>query len=244
MHNHKTDWLKYILVFGITVALFATATYLSNYFNNKKIQELKSIQDNVAIDLLSSETQFSLLEESSCSDFSKENVLSQELATLSDKIAYSEKNIGAQSEDVLKLKRYYSLLEIKDYLLMKRLSERCNHPSVFILHFYKNENCEDCVKEWYVLGELRAKYPDLRVYSFDTSLDLSTIKTMVNIYKIKDEMPTLVLDDKVFPGYQDMEAIERAMPELAKSLEADKAGTATTTSTKKSITNTSTAKKQ
>jgi len=59
--NNNIDWKKYLIVFLITVGLFVTAIYLSNYFGSKKINELKTIQDKIAIDILSSETQFSLL---------------------------------------------------------------------------------------------------------------------------------------------------------------------------------------
>ena len=59
--NDNFDWKKYLIVFFITVGLFATAYYLSEYFGGKKVEELKSIQDKIAIDILSSETQFSLL---------------------------------------------------------------------------------------------------------------------------------------------------------------------------------------
>ena len=42
------DWKKYLIVFLITVGLFLTASYLSNYFGNKKINQLKLIQDKMA----------------------------------------------------------------------------------------------------------------------------------------------------------------------------------------------------
>src|SRR3989344_4853589 len=64
------DWKKYLIVFLITVSLFLSASYISNYFGDKKINQLKSIQDNISIDILSSETQFSLLSELSCKNIS------------------------------------------------------------------------------------------------------------------------------------------------------------------------------
>ena len=36
------DWKKYLLVFLITVGLFFTASYLSNYFGDKKIDQIKN----------------------------------------------------------------------------------------------------------------------------------------------------------------------------------------------------------
>lgn len=221
--NKKIDWVKYLAVFVITALLFVSAAYLSNYFSKRKINEVKSIQDTIFIDLLSSETQFSLLQESSCKDVTG-SVLSQELASLAERISYSERNINIDQQELLHLKRYYSLLEIKDYLLMKQLDERCALKSEFILYFYKNADCPDCVSQSYILGTLRDKYPQLRVYSFDYNLDLSAVRTLISIYDVPPNMPSLVMDGKVYEGLQDVEEIEEALPgleELKKKQEAE-----------------------
>ncbi|MCI0542175.1 hypothetical protein L0Y69_00250, partial [bacterium] len=63
---YNIDWKKYIYVLAITAAIFGTAFYASGRLNSAKIDELRAIQDRIAIDLLSSEMQFSLLEEVSC----------------------------------------------------------------------------------------------------------------------------------------------------------------------------------
>ena len=125
------DSKRYIIVFFITLGIFSAAFWVSNFFSDQKIQQIKSIQDQISIDILSSETQFSLLQELSCKDVSN-TALSKELGTLADKIEYSEKNIGS-SEEISDLKKFYSLLQIKDYLLMKKITERCKMDSVFVL---------------------------------------------------------------------------------------------------------------
>lgn len=217
MHQHEPiDWKKYLIVLFITVTIFGTGLWFSNYLNNKKIAQLKSIENTISLDLLSSETQFSLLEELSCRDIST-SVLSKELNTLADKINYSESNIGVDNDEVIKLKKYYSLLEIKDYLLMKKITERCGEKSIFVLYFYKNEKCEDCTKQGYVLTTLREKYPHLRVYSFDYNLDNSAIRAMTSIYKVSDNLPALVINGKVYNGFKTIEEIEKTFPELEKS---------------------------
>src|SRR3989344_5705422 len=219
------DWKKYLLVFFITAGIFLSAVYLTNYFNGKKLSELRSIQDKISIDLLSSETQYALLEELSCSDVTN-TFLSPELASLADKIEYSEKNIG-NNDEFIELKKSYSLLEIKDYLLMKKISARCGFKNIFILYFYTTaENCTECVKQGFALDVLREKYPEVRVYSFDYNLiDLSAVKAMTSIYKIKDTaLPALVIDSKVYTGFQDVETIEEIKPSLKSLLPPDRAG--------------------
>ncbi len=208
MSSNNIDWKKYLIVFLITLGLFLTASYVSNYFGNQKINQIKSIQDKIAIDILSSETQFSLLSELSCKNIS-DSVFSNELEELGSKLEWEQQNLGI-TDEVNYLKKYYSLLQIKDYLLAKKISERCKVKSAFILYFYTTaENCSDCEKEGLVLSSLREKYPELRVYSFDYSTDLSAVKAMLQIYKIKDtELPALVIDDEVLTGFHSIEELD------------------------------------
>jgi thiol-disulfide isomerase/thioredoxin len=209
MEEHKTiDWKKYVIVLLITASLFLTASYVSNYFGNKKIDQLKSIQDKISIDLLSSETQFTLLSELSCKNIS-DSVLSGELGELGSKLEWGEQNLGTGTE-LSYLKQYYSLLEIKDYLLMKKISERCGVKSAFILYFYTTaEHCSDCEKQGVVLSSLREKYPELRVYSFDFSNELSAVQAMLHIYKIQDtKLPALVINDDLMTGFHPLEELD------------------------------------
>jgi hypothetical protein len=202
------DWKKYLIVLLITMGLFFTAIYLSNYFGNQKISQLKSIQDKISIDILSSETQFSLLSELSCKNIS-DSAYSPELGELGSKLEWSQQNLGA-TDEVSYLRKYYALLQIKDYLLMKQISARCGIKSAFILYFYTTvANCSLCEQESLVLGTLRTEYPELRVYSFDYSTDLSAVASMLQIYKIKDTtLPALVIDDNVLTGFQSLQDME------------------------------------
>ncbi|MEI6580960.1 MAG: hypothetical protein WCO07_02185 [bacterium] len=218
--QQQFDWRRYLIVFLITLGLFLTAVYLSNYFGNRKINQLKAIQDNISIDILSSETQFSLLSELSCNNVS-DSILSGELADLGSKLEWGQKNLGS-TEEVTYLRKYYSLLEIKDYLLMKKISTRCGKKSAFILYFYTTAaNCSECQRESLVLSTLREKYPELRVYSFDYSTDLSAVKAMINIYKIEDtKLPALVIDDTVLTGFHTVEDLDSKVTQSFKLQEA------------------------
>lgn len=210
------DWKKYFIVFLITLCLFLTASYVSNYFGDKKIDQMKSIQNNIAINILSSETQFSLLSELSCKNVSS-SLLSGELDELGRKLEWSEINIGA-TDEVNYLRKYYALLEIKDYLLTKKISERCKVKAAFILYFYTTKNdCSECDKQRLILTSLRDKYGELRVYSFDYSTDLSAVKAMLQIYKIKEtKLPALVIDDELLTGFHDVEELESRVQESFK----------------------------
>lgn len=220
--QNNIDWKKYLIVFLFTIGLFLLASFLSNYFSSKKIAELQNIQNEIAIDVLSSETQFSLLQNLSCKNVN-DSFLSGELGELSKKLEWGQENLG-ETDEVLYLRKYYSLLQIKDYLLMKKVSERCGTKYAFVLYFYTTlENCSECSKQSVVLSSLREKYPNLRVYSFDYSTDLSAVRSMLSIYKISDtKLPALVVNEKVLTGYSDIESLEKLLIETFKLEEPTK----------------------
>ncbi len=202
----KKDTAKYLITFIITGAIFVTAFALSNYFNTKKTQDIKATEDRIAIDLLSSETQFDILKESSCSQLD-DSILAEELDSLGSQLNYMENQLGSNNSDVVQLKKYYSILQIKDYLLMKKFSTECKTKPVAIVYFYAN-NCEDCKKQGYVLTYLRDTYPELRVYSFDYDLDLSAVKTLISINKVPTKLPALIINDKTYIGFMGTEKVE------------------------------------
>ncbi len=228
----KLDWKKYLLVFLITASIFGTALYISNQINNKRIEEIQSIQDAVSTDIMSSETQFSLLSELSCKEVGG-SLLSSQIDSLGQKIDYSESTIGSDQSQIIQLKEEYALLEIKDYLLMRQVSEKCGKQFMFALYFYdQSSKCPDCDKESYALTYLREKYPDLRVYSFDYSLNLSAVQTMIQIFKVGNQLPATVIGDSVVNGFNDKDALEKTLiEEYPAETKADMASSTQATST-------------
>jgi len=208
------EWKKYAYTFLITAVIFATAIYVSNYFSQKRMNEIKDIESRIAVDILASETQFSLLSELSCRDISS-SLLSKQLSELGDKLSYTEESRGSDDAEVINLKKYYSLLQIKDFLLMQKIKERCGSKTLSLIYFYSNEgDCSDCENEGFVLTRLRADYPELRVYSFDYNLDLSALKTLTSIYNIEDKLPALLINDKVYYGFKSIDEIKNIIPAL------------------------------
>jgi hypothetical protein len=229
------DTKKYAFTFFVTTAIFATAFFASTFFSSKRVENVKSIQDNIAIDILSSETQFDLLKEVPCQNVNG-SMLSLELNQLGDKLSHTENERGEKDADVLYLKKYYSLLQVKDYLLSKKLAEKCGalKKPVFIIYFYSNKgDCPECVKEGYVLTRLKTKYPDLRVYSFDYNLDLSVISSLKAIYRVDKALPALVIEDKTYTGFKSVEDLELLLPDTLKA--ATTTATSTTASTSKKL---------
>lgn len=209
-------WKKYLLVFIITAAIFGTAFYLANQLDHVRLADIRTTQENVSIDILSSETQYELLGNLDCKTISQNPILSSELNSLASRLSVAENNLGKNNAEVTQLKKQYSLLEIKDYLLMEQISHKCNIKPVFVLYFYSNAgNCSDCARTGNVLTYLRQQYPGLRVYSFDYNLNLSAMQTLISLRKLSGTLPAYIINDRdpVY-GFKTLDEMQKLIPEL------------------------------
>lgn len=202
-----------LIALAITVAIVGTIFYAVNYLDQQRVTELNAIEDQLATDTLSIETQFALLEEAPCESFTEDTILSQELSGLGDRLAFTEERLGTTDPEVLRLKERYTLLQIRDYLLTKRISEACDLDPVIALYFYSNAgDCTECDRAGYALSYLRQTYPALRVYSFDYHLDLAALKTFIAVEKIEERFPVFVIEGKRSYGFASLEELEQKFP--------------------------------
>ncbi len=209
------NYRRYILAFVITSAIFITAILISNKLSETKLEQVRAIEDKMSIDILSLETQFDLLQELSCEQIGESTVLSSELGSLARKLSYMEEQRGSDDEEVIRLKRRYSLLQIKDLLLMRKVADKCDIAPTVVLYFYSNAgDCADCTRQGYVLTKLGDDFDTLRVYAFDANLDLSALKTLVSINKVGSTLPALVIDGETYTGFVSLEEMRELLPEL------------------------------
>jgi len=210
---------KYFLAFVITAAIFGTAFYIASFFDAQRVADIRATQEAISIDILSLETQFDLLGSLDCTTISETPILSEELNSLSSRLSVAEQNLGTDNAEVVSLKKQYSLLQIKDYVLMQEVSEKCEKiKPVFLLYFYSNKgDCPECENMGYVLTYLRQTYPGLRVYSFDYHLDLSALRTLIALRKIEGNrgLPAFVVNNRrpVY-GFKPLPEMEELIPEL------------------------------
>ncbi len=207
-----------LIALVIAVAITGTVAYAINYLNAARIAELGAIEDQLSIDTLSLDTQFSLLERAPCDSFASSTTLISSLADLGDRLSYAESQLGASNAQVVRLKQQYSLLEIRDYLITKQLAVACGIKPVTVLYFYSNAgDCDDCDKAGYALSYLHNTYPSLRVYSFDYNLNLGALETFIAINKIRDSLPAFVINGKQYYGFTSLEELEEQFPKGALS---------------------------
>ncbi|MDD3531328.1 MAG: hypothetical protein PHV99_01935 [Candidatus Pacebacteria bacterium] len=205
-----------LIALAITLAIIGTVVYAVNYLNNSRIAELATIEDQISIDTLSLDTQFSLLETAPCDSIASSTTLIGKLADLGSRLSYTEGQLGTDNPQVLRLKQQYSLLEIRDYLITRQLAAACATKPVTVLYFYSNAgDCSDCDKAGYALSYLRDTYPTLRVYSFDYNLDLGALRTFIAINKVERSLPAFVINGKHSYGFTSLTDLEKQFPKGA-----------------------------
>ncbi len=205
-----------LIALGITIVLSGTVVYAVNYLNRERVAELGAIENQISIETLSLDTQFSLLAATPCDSIASSTALTGELADLGNRLAYAEGQLGTDNAQVVQLKKQYSLLEIRDYLITKQLAAACGTKPVTVLYFYSNAgDCSDCDKAGYALSYLRTAYPTLRVYSFDYNLNLGALKTFEAVTKVKDDLPAFVVNGKHSYGFTSLADFEKQFPKGA-----------------------------
>ncbi len=210
------NYKRYLWSFLITSTIFATAIVISNKLNEAKLGQVRAMEDKMSIDILSLETQFDLLQELSCTQISNNSILSSELSNLAHKLSYMESQRGTSDAEVIRLKRKYSLLQIKDLLLIQKISAKCGTEPTVILYFYSNAgDCKDCTKQGYVLTKLGDEHNSLRVYSFDANLDMTALNTLLKIHNIGKTYPSLVINGETYKGFKSLDEIQKLLPQLS-----------------------------
>lgn len=208
---------KYISSLLITLTIFILVFVFVGRLNRDRIQHLNSLQQQISIDLMAVETQFDLLKTAPCSSMTQ-SLLSRELGELGTKLDFALEKQGNANPEVINLKKHYSLLQVKDYLLMQELAGKCDVQVDALLYFYTND-CADCRRQGYVLTAFKTDYPDIRIYSFDMDLDFPVIGTFASLYDLNGIYPILIADGTRYEGFQSRENLEEIFAEYIHELE-------------------------
>ncbi len=222
---------KYFLVFLITLGLFGVIYLTSEFLYSQRISQVKNVEDTINQSILESEIQYRLLADASCdvNDSGSNPLLTDEINSLARRLDLMESQRGTLDPEVINLKKYYSLLQVRDFLYLRERERICQSKEPIIIYFYSNRgDCEECKKEGYVLTSLRETYNSLHIYAFDSDIGLSVIETLKSIYKLNGTVPAIVIDRKPYYGFRSADEVLSLLPELKASATSTAA-----TSTKK-----------
>ncbi len=211
MNSRTINKQKYVSVFAITTLIFISGILLGNHFSNNKISELAEMTERIQLNTLGAELQFLIISKEPCR-LLNESDLGNELQSIGSKLEFMENELGTDNKKVLNLKEYYQLLELRHWLLLKQAHEKCNQNFDLIIYFYTNKReCERCREQGGVLTYLRQKNQRLSIYSFDDDIENPAILSIKELYGVKGNMPTLIINEQTYEGFMNSEAIEKAL---------------------------------
>ncbi len=177
---------------------------LSDYKVNKIYDSERELMTN----FLFQDVETALISNDPCK-FSNSSLVSTVLFNSGDRLISLEKDLGKNDVKVISLKKYYTILQVKDFLFYKKVAKQCDTDIVLNLFFYSNDpkKCEKCEDQGFVLTYLRAKYPNVRTYSFDVDLNLSVVDHLKELYGVT-KVPSVVFDEDVYSGFVDNDRAE------------------------------------
>jgi uncharacterized membrane-anchored protein YhcB (DUF1043 family) len=131
---------------------------------------------------------------------------------MQDKLAYFWSRLPTKLEvyekyseiqpDYIKLKRDYTLLSIRVWLLSLNVKEKCGEDIIPALYFY-SKDCDKCIEQSYVLDTIKKEKPNFSAFIVDYNLDESIVKVIINVWNVT-KVPSFIIGDKLYSGYQDL----------------------------------------
>jgi hypothetical protein len=210
--------LTIILYFlGIVTGYFIQANILSKTEEElKKVQEeffvYKQNLENIQLEQLYLTTHKGEL---SC------KILVSIVDEMYDNLAYFWSRLPAKLEvyekysevqpEYVKLKRDYTLLSIRAWLLSLSVKEKCGEDIVPALYFY-SKDCDTCIEQSYVLDELKKENPNFSAFIVDYNLDEPIVRIIIRTYNVT-EVPSFIINDKLYSGFQSLDQMRRIISE-------------------------------
>jgi thiol-disulfide isomerase/thioredoxin len=213
---------RYVAALAITLVIFLIGFIIGGEINERKIDALYSLEQDIRVESLSNELVFQLVQKDLCGSMNMSSY-TEELAQIGRRLTYMEGVYGYEDPRVVRLKSYYSLLQVRHWLLSDEVNAKCSYDKPLIVYFYTNDGCGDCEDQGLVLTNLYRHYPLFNTYSMEYSLDNPALAFLKERYGIeRHRLPTLVVNGEVLYGFQDKDSLVERL-ELERRLAEDMA---------------------
>lgn len=199
MKKRKFDNKKrylYALIIAIFLFVLGFITiYLINHFESQRVSAL---QDKVFYNFYNLQLNYIFFNDSFCNKESLEKI-SFSLDAQSLIITQLENQFGKDDKNIRNKKKYYYLLEVSHFSLMKELKVKCNFDYDSILFFYSNQGVFLSKSEEVgrILNYVKNKNPNVLIYSFDFLSEDDVVKKLKSFYGVNDSI-TLIINEKIY----------------------------------------------
>ncbi len=203
MERKKIRTSRYLSALALTIVIFLLGFIISSLVNEARLQQVYDLENDIRVQSLGNELVYKLISTDLCENINLSSYTA-ELIKLGKKLTYMESIYGYDSSQVKNLKEYYSLLLVRHWIINQQAKEECNISKSNVLFFYTNlGDCKTCDNQGIVLTNIHDRYPIFNTYSFEFTEETPTIMFLREKYDINmDRLPTLVINDKVFYGFQ------------------------------------------
>jgi hypothetical protein len=198
---------KYIATFSLATLIFLIGIIIGQLVAEQKVKEFSAVSKELKLSLLGMDIQEKLAEEFLCDiDIWK---LTEDKVKLGQKIEFLEGKLGKNNKEVKELLKEYTLLSIRQWLLLKEFKEKCNQTLVIILFFYSNErNASLSEAQGYILDYIYRKYgKPISIFAFDYELESPALDALKKIYGITI-VPSIVINEKTYLGFREKAEVE------------------------------------
>lgn len=195
----------FIFIIGIFIGL-NIEKYVASDVSEQTKQIENSIQE-MELEML----YFQGIEQKESCDFLNEIVrrTNINLDELSNQISrYSEEKILFTRGDARELKRKYTFLLIKDWLLQEKIKKDCGTDTISVLYFYDTEDCYDCLIQGNVLSLFKENLKEkLMIFPIDVGIESSMVDVLSVKYAVTSR-PALVVDGEIYRGIQSKDELK------------------------------------
>jgi hypothetical protein len=208
----RIEKAKYIATFSLATLILLIGIIIGQLVAEQKVKEFLTISQELRLSLLGMDTQEKLAKEFLCNvDIWK---LTENKIKLGQKIEFLEGKFGKENKDVKELLKEYTLLSIRQWLLLKEFKEKCNKTLVIILFFYSNErNASLSEAQGYILDYIYHKYgKPISIFAFDYELENPALDVLKKIYGIT-VVPSIVVNEKTYLGFREKAEVEAIINE-------------------------------
>lgn len=203
----KFDGRNIFTALLLSILVFSLGLFLGNYIANKKMEVLLSNEEKIRLKTLGFEIQNLILPGYLCNSSIIEFV-HEDLRKIGGRLSSLESQVGWDNPEVMRLKEFYSLMEIRSWALVNKYKRECNSDIDWILYFYSNKgDCKDCWLLGNVLNSVfNEKGRNLVIYSFDKNIENPALDSVKKIYNVS-VAPTLIINGKKYEGFMDKREI-------------------------------------
>jgi len=191
----------YFFAFVISLLLFTVGIVLGWQWGFAAANQMKSELDSLSSEAAGVELVTLMGNESfACPIYGSEFArLFQGTEGYGAKLADLEQRKGKMDPEVMELKKDYSAMQLRNYLLQQRMDAKCGTRHNIIIYFYSNEGYSPETDEGLQIGQVDTQF-GVYTYHFDVNVDSPVVRGLKAAYGI-NVAPTLIINGEKREGF-------------------------------------------